>query len=86
MKSKKIQGKNFRIEPEPNHLERLGHWAGLQQRILLSRIYKEEDGLVGQNLLSKLLYDFYDYKNGIKLGWCIDDPKAPIDPNKPPLE
>ena len=32
-------------------------------------------GLVGQSLLFRLLDDYYDYKNGIKLGWCASDPK-----------
>jgi hypothetical protein len=32
-------------------------------------------GLVGQKLLFRLLDDYYDYKNRIKLGWCASDPK-----------
>ena len=32
-------------------------------------------GLVGQKLLFRLLDDYYDYKKGIKLGWCASDPK-----------
>jgi hypothetical protein len=32
-------------------------------------------GLVGQSLLFRLLDDYYDYKNGIKLGRCASDPK-----------
>ena len=34
-----------------------------------------ETGLVGQSLLFRLLDDYHDYKNGIKLGWCASDPK-----------